>query len=197
MIRPRPESLIAAASRLHNSHGLVVGIGVARPAGTQRCWTYFPEDSAPFYRMTYLSNYSPKIAPPGHMLLLTETSYSDYKPVDKSRIVDLVIEGLLASGVLTESDRDLIVTTHTTDVEYFYPVPTLGRDTALDTIQSFLLEHHISSRGRFGAWRYEISNMDHSVMQGVETVNRLVLGLPEETWQPPVERLLNVRSAVG
>jgi len=136
MIRPRPESLITAAKQLHNSHGLVVGIGVARPTDSERCWTYFPEDNAPFYRMTYLSNYSPNNAPPGHMLLLTETSYSDYKPVPKAQIVDLVVDGLVASGVLKDSDRDLIVATHTLDVDYFYPVPTLGRDAALEDIQS-------------------------------------------------------------
>ena len=194
MIRPRPETLIATAKHLHNSHGLVVGVGVSRPTDSQRCWTYFPEDNAPFYRMTYLSNYSPNNAPPGHMLLLTETSYSDYKPVKKSQIVDLVVDGLMATGVLKESDRDLIVATHTLDVDYFYPVPTLGRDAALEAIQSFLLEHDVNSRGRFGAWRYEMSNMDHSVMQGVEVVNRLLLGLPEETWQPPAQRVTQVSS---
>jgi protoporphyrinogen oxidase len=186
MITPRPEALIQSARQLRNSHGLVVGIGVARPANTRRCWTYFPEASSPFYRMTYLSNYSPNMAPPDHTLLLTETSYSDFKPIAKGRIVDLVVDGLIASGVLEESDRDLIVATHTNDVDYFYPIPTLGRDDVLDDIQTFLLEHDINSRGRFGAWRYEISNMDHSVMQGVEVVDRLLLGKPEETWQCPV-----------
>jgi protoporphyrinogen oxidase len=197
MIVPRNEGLIRAANQLHSSHGLVVGVGVSRPADTKRCWTYFPEDSSPFYRMTYLSNYSPNMAPPGHMLLLTETSYSDYKPVAKSSIVDQVVDGLIAGGVLDDSDRDLIVTTHTTDVEYFYPVPTLGRDSALNEIQAFLLDHEINSRGRFGAWRYEISNMDHSVMQGVEVVDRLLLGKPEETWQPPAERIHVVAQAAG
>ena len=197
MLTPPPEALIRTAKQLRNSHGLVVGVGVARAANTQRCWTYFPEDSSPFYRMTYLSNYSPNIAPAGHMLLLTETSYSDYKPVAKERIVDLVVDGLIASGVLKESDRDLIVTTHTMDVEYFYPVPTLGRDQALDDIQSFLLRHDINSRGRFGAWCYEISNMDHSVMQGVEVVDRLLSGKPEQTWHPPAPRVAQIVQAVG
>jgi hypothetical protein len=117
--------------------------------------------------------------------------------VAKSSIVDQVVDGLIAGGVLDDSDRDLIVTTHTTDVEYFYPVPTLGRDSALNEIQAFLLDHEINSRGRFGAWRYEISNMDHSVMQGVEVVDRLLLGKPEETWQPPAERIHVVAQAAG
>jgi hypothetical protein len=34
----------------------------------------------------------------------------------------------------------------------------------------------VYSRGRFGAWRYEVGNMDHSVAQGVEWVNRIVEG---------------------
>jgi len=42
----------------------------------------------------------------------------------------------------------------------------------------------VYSRGRFGAWQYEIGNMDHSVMQGVETVNSVLFGTKEETWKP-------------
>jgi UDP-galactopyranose mutase len=33
----------------------------------------------------------------------------------------------------------------------------------------------VCSRGRFGAWRYEVGNMDHSVAQGVEWANRIAL----------------------
>ena len=185
IMRPTPSGLIDAAEGLRNSHGLVVGVGVARPAETSRCWTYFPESTSPFYRVTFLSNYSPKIAPDGHMLLLTETSYSEHKPEDRVTIVDRVVDGLVATRLLRPEDRDLIVTTHTEEVEYFYPVPTLGRDHALAQIQPYLLSHDIYSRGRFGAWCYEISNMDHSVMQGVEVVNFLLRDEPETTWQPP------------
>jgi protoporphyrinogen oxidase len=135
--------------------------------------------------VTFLSNYSPNMAPEGHTLLLTETSYSDHKPVDRGTIVDQVVEGLLATGLLEPGDQERIVATHTFDVEHFYPVPTLSRDGALAAIQPFLMAHGIRSRGRFGAWQYEISNMDHSVMQGVETVNSLLVDEPEKTWKLP------------
>jgi protoporphyrinogen oxidase len=188
MLRPVPEALVEAARGLHHSHGLVVGVGLARPCTTSKCWTYFPEGNCPFYRVTFLSNYSPRIAPPDHTLLLTETSYSDHKPVDRETIVDQVIAGLLAAGLIEPGDQDRIVATHTFDVEHFYPVPTLTRDGALAQIQPFLMAHGIRSRGRFGAWQYEISNMDHSVMQGVETVDALLLGEPERTWKMPQVR---------
>ena len=184
-IRPMPTALLDAARGLHNSHGLVVGIGVQGPCPTTKCWTYFPEPDAPFYRVTYLSNYSPKIAPPGHFLLLTETSYSDHKPEDRATIVQRVVDGLVATRLIRRADQDRIAATYTIDVDYFYPVPTLSRDRALAAIQPFLMQHGIYSRGRFGAWCYEISNMDHSVMQGVEVVNHLLLGDAEQTWRPP------------
>ena len=185
ILRPVPAHLLDAARGLHHSHGLVVGVGVDRPCETSKCWTYFPEPSAPFYRVTFLSNYSPKIAPEGHTLFLTETSYSDHKHEDRATIVDRVVDGLVATKLIRPEDRGRIVATHTEDVEYFYPVPTLTRDGALAQIQPYLLAHDIYSRGRFGAWCYEISNMDHSVMQGVEVVNFLLQGEEEVTWKAP------------
>jgi hypothetical protein len=53
----------------------------------------------------------------------------------------------------------------------------------LGTIQPYLMDHGIYSRGRFGAWEYEIGNMDHSVMQGVELVNHWLMGEVETTWK--------------
>ena len=57
-----------------------------------------------------------------------------------------------------------------------------GRDALLPRIQGLLRELRIFSRGRFGGWRYEISNQDHAFMQGVEIVSYLVLGDPETTY---------------
>ncbi|MEK7751269.1 MAG: amine oxidase, partial [Acidobacteriota bacterium] len=56
-----------------------------------------------------------------------------------------------------------------------------GRDDALGILLPALDELGIFSRGRFGAWKYEVSNQDHALMQGVELVDRLATGSQERT----------------
>jgi hypothetical protein len=68
------------------------------------------------------------------------------------------------------------------DIDYAYPVPTLKRDQALRTIQPWLMTNDIYSRGRFGAWKYEIGNMDHAVKMGIDVARRVVQGTEEEVW---------------
>ena len=43
----------------------------------------------------------------------------------------------------------------------------------------------MSSRGRFGAWKYEVSDQDHCLAQGVEWVDHVLSGSPETTLQQP------------
>src|SRR5947199_4707100 len=146
---------------------------------------YFPGSDSPFYRVTYLSNYSPQVTPgPGHFSLLAEVSSSPFKQEDPRDVVDRTIEGMVASELLTpEQVEHRVVSRQLMRVPYSYPVPTIGRDWALAVIQSWLMEHGIYSRGRFGAWRYEIGNTDHSVMMGVELADMLLTGKPETTWE--------------
>jgi protoporphyrinogen oxidase len=180
-----PDTIRTAVEGLHHSSGYIVGVGIARQTPSEKCWLYFPETNSPFYRVTYLSNYSPYLVPnPDHFLLLTETSYSPHKPEDKSTIVDRVIEGLLNTKLIEADDLNRIASTYLIDVDYSYPVPTVDRNKALAQIQPYLMSRNIFSRGRFGGWKYEIGNMDHSVMQGVELVNHWLLNEPEVTWTP-------------
>jgi len=158
----------------HNSV-FVVGLGIKKRCPSNKCWIYFPEDNCPFYRITYFSNYSPNNTPEGgYYSLMCETAYSEYRPKDKDKIIEDTIQGLINTKILSEDDKKHIVSTFLIDAGYAYPVPTLKKNKVLQSIQSYLEQNDIFSRGRFGAWRYEIGNMDHSVMQGVEVVNKIL-----------------------
>ena len=177
-----PDSVRDHASRLLHSGSLIVGVGIKQPAPSTRCWMYFPEDNCPFYRCTYLSNYSPEVVPDAktHYSILAEISSSEYKTEARDCIVEQTIRGLVNTRMITAEDRKDIVDTHVIERDYTYPIPGLERDAALAAVHPFLESKSIYSRGRFGAWRYEVGNMDHSVAQGVEWVNRVVLGEVKE-----------------
>jgi len=178
-----PREIKKATASLRHSGGYMVGIGVKQPCPSTKSWMYFPEDNCPFYRVTYLSNYSPYMTPDKdtHYSLLCEVSYSEFKPVDGNRIVDDVIQGLINAGMIKEEDRKDIVDTWVFNARYSYPTPSVERDDILAQAIPFLEQHGIYSRGRFGMWKYEVSNTDHSLMQGVELINRLMADEAETT----------------
>ena len=173
-----PDSVRHQATQLRHSGSCIVGVGVNQPSPSTKCWMYFPEDNSPFYRVTYLSNYSPDVVPDAskQYSLLAEISRSPFKQVDSNRIVEDTIQGMVNTQLLSERDRDDIVDAFLIEREYTYPTPSLERDPALATLMPWLESKDIYSRGRFGAWRYEVGNMDHSVAQGVEWANRVILG---------------------
>ncbi len=175
---PRNEQLQRAAIDLRHNSVLSIGLGFKQPTPSNKCWMYFPQNDSPFYRCTYFSNYSYNNVPGGDTKkfysLMCETSYSEHKPESKDEIIEKTIRGLVNSQMIRPDDRSTIISEYLIDVPYGYPVPSLGRDAAVKTIQPALEKYDIYSRGRFGAWRYEVGNMDHSVMQGVEVIDRIL-----------------------
>ena len=180
-----PESIADAADDLVHNSGLIVGLGFEGKRDDSKCWMYFPENNAPFYRVTNFHNYSRFNVPDGdkdrYFSLMCETTYSSHKPEDKNRIIEASLQGLVVSGMIDMEQMECIASRYLIDIPYSYPVPTLGRDKALATIQPYLESRSVYSRGRFGAWKYEVGNMDHSFMQGVEVVDHLLKGTAERT----------------
>ena len=166
------------AARLRHSGSHIVGVGLEQPAPSKKCWMYFPEGSSPFYRVTYLSNYSPEVVPDAsrNYSLLAEISHSEFKPDDRDTVIERTVQGMVNTQLLKDADRADIVDTFLIERDYTYPTPSLERDPALAVLHPWLESRDIYSRGRFGAWRYEVGNMDHSVAQGVEWVNRVIQG---------------------
>ena len=182
------DELADAAAELKHSATNVVGIGLkgAVPAHLrEKCWLYFPEPEIPFYRATVFSRYSPFNVPDpaAYWSLMVEVSESPLKPVARAQLADSAIAGLLAARLIGSASEVTDVWTYR--AEYGYPTPSLGRDAALDALHGELEELGIFSRGRFGAWKYEIANQDHCLMQGVELVDRLAEGKKETTFTPP------------
>jgi protoporphyrinogen oxidase len=180
--------LSAEASQLVYSSSHIIGVGLKgkTPADLKtKCWIYFPEDRVPFYRATVFSNYSPNNVPAAtpHWSLMAEVSESAGKPVDVSRVVADVVNGLASCGFI---DRSNVVSTWHRRLEHGYPTPWLGRDAVVDPIQDALRSASILSRGRFGAWKYEVSNQDHSFMQGVEAADHVLTGSHEPTFHAEI-----------
>jgi protoporphyrinogen oxidase len=162
----------------------IFGVGLqGSPPETLRtkCWMYFPEDNCPFYRVTLFSNYSPNNVPDikKNWSLMAEISESAHKPLNAATLEQEVIQGLLATRLIAR--REDIVSTWQYRAGYGYPTPGLERDAALQEILPFFETQNVYSRGRFGLWKYEISNQDHSFMQGVEVIERLWKGQEEIT----------------
>jgi protoporphyrinogen oxidase len=171
----------AAESLVSNSvHIFGIGLRHGRPAALEKkCWMYFPEANSPYYRVTMFSHYSPRNVPDGegYWSLMAEVSETAVKPVDARTVFDDVVRALREDGLIGH-ESEIVSRWHHFE-KYGYPVPSGDRDAALDVVQPLLEERRIFSRGRFGAWKYEVSNQDHSFMQGVELVNALC-GLGEE-----------------
>ncbi|KAL6807486.1 UDP-galactopyranose mutase [Trichoderma camerunense] len=210
------QELLSLSKRLVYSSTHIVGIGIRgkRPNHIgDKCWLYFPESNCPFYRATIFSNYSPYNQPQAsvklptiklangsspkssepqegpYWSLLLEVSESPMKPV-KENILESCIKGLINTKMVEPHDE--IVSTYHRVFEHGYPTPSLDRDPILEELLPKLLSMDIYSRGRFGSWKYEVGNQDHSFMLGVEAVDHILYGGVELTLHYP--NLVNSRN---
>ncbi|GAB7351641.1 hypothetical protein MBLNU459_g2247t1 [Dothideomycetes sp. NU459] len=204
------KELVSLSKGLFYSSTHVIGVGIRghRPERIgDKCWLYFPEDDCPFYRATIFSNYSPHNQPVAtkklptlqladgskpsstaeaegpYWSIMLEVSESSMKPVDQENILRDCIKGLVNTEMLKSTDE--IVSTYHRRFDHGYPTPTLEREGVLKELLPKLQARDIWSRGRFGSWRYEVGNQDHSFMLGVEAVDNIVSGAVELTLNSP------------
>jgi len=164
----------------------VVGFGIEGRLPdklNKKCWIYFSENQFPFYRATVFSNYSPNNVPDikKHYSIMLEVSESKDKAVDHKTIIDQCLNSLIKAELI--SSKDKILSKFHFKTNYGYPTPSVERDKILREIVPALEELSIFSRGRFGGWKYEVSNQDHSFMQGVEIASKLSSGDNEVTFR--------------
>ena len=185
ILRPARAGLRENGKMLKHNSIFVVGLGLAGRCPENKCWVYTPEEKSPFFRVTYFSNYSPFNVPVSrrYWSLMCEVAYSKLKPEREETVISQTIKGLQNCSMLDSKAVKKIVSRVLIKSEFAYPIPAIGRDSLLKYIQGSLEDNSIFSRGRFGAWKYEVGNLDHSFMQGMEIADRLVLNKKESVWQ--------------
>ncbi|AAR26880.1 FirrV-1-B5 [Feldmannia irregularis virus a] len=163
--------------RHSSTHVLLFGFEGQNP-NKQSSWMYFPDEEVPFYRATIFSNYGRYNVPDSahQYSLMLEVAESQYRkaPAD---LRTTCLAACRATNLTTASCR--LVSEYHERLEYGYPTPTIGLEEYRDKVDEELEKSQIYSRGRFGTYLYQISNQDHSVMQGVQVVDRILFGATE------------------
>lgn len=114
---------------------------------------------------------------------MLEVSESSMKPVNQETLLKDTIQGLINTNMIKPEDE--IISTYHRRFDHGYPTPSLEREGVLTQLLPKLQAKDIYSRGRFGSYRYEIANQDHSFMLGVEAVDHIVNGAVELTLNYP------------
>lgn len=178
---------LPSAARLKTTKTHLAGFGVAGAVPDElrdRIWAYYPEREQSFYRLTFLGNLSPHNVPDpqNSWSVLAEVAEGETTPPPHP-VAKRVEHELRELGILPGPRK--ILSRWTRVLSKGYPIPTLDRDRVLADVLPRLEERHIYSRGRFGGWKYEVSNQDHSFMQGVEAVERIAHNHAELTLFSP------------
>jgi len=169
----------------HSSTNVILfGFEGKSPNGNSS-WMYFPDDDVPFYRSTVFSNYSPKNTPDPdkYYSLMLEVSESEFKPVNQETVVEESLDACKKMGLVSEGSK--LVKTMKFRAEHGYPTPSLGTRKYVRETRKELKKLGIYSSGRFGAYMYSISNMDGSLMQGLQSVDNALYGATESWIETP------------
>ena len=166
IIKDVPPEIRDAAGKLRYVSVHDVGIGVRRADISPYHWIYFPGPEFPFYRVGFMSNFSPSLAPDGCSSMYVEVSHRpDEAPddgVDEGALIGGVMGGLAGCRLLGPADQ--VEASDVRDIKYAYVVFDRHREAALPAIMGYLDSIGIHSIGRYGAWEY--SSMEDAILEG-------------------------------
>jgi protoporphyrinogen oxidase len=178
---PLPE--LASRFRLANAAFVGLGLRGEPPPGLVGVHSFhMPEQDIPCWRVNFPKSLSPHNVPAGrYWSILCEISHSSGSDFDIQQAEVVIVRKLQERGIIP-ADNQIVSRWHA-HMQHGYPIPFLGRDAVLSQAQHALQAQGIFSRGRFGGWKYEVSNQDHSFMQGMETIGLICDGTREATYR--------------
>jgi protoporphyrinogen oxidase len=168
-IKPCPEEIKNLHKALRYVSVININLGVDREGISDQHWVYFPEPSYPFYRVGFVSNLSPHMAPHGTSALSVEISCLPSTPPSLEKVREQTLAALVSTGILRAEDEILVE--KMIFIKHAYVIYDRFRGEHLPRIIQFLRTNHIYPLGRYGRWEY--ATMEDAILQGQEAAEAL------------------------
>jgi protoporphyrinogen oxidase len=168
-IEPLPDAIKDFKNSLRYVSVININLGVKREKISDFHWIYYPEPAYPFYRVGFLSNFSPHMAPKGTSSVYVEISHLPSNQPSVDQVREETLSSLIACGIIREDDE--ILTEKTLMIKHAYVIYDLFRYQHLSSIIQFLRSKHIYPIGRYGLWEY--ATIEEAILQGREVAQEL------------------------
>ncbi|MDO0925039.1 NAD(P)-binding protein [Streptomyces sp. TG1A-8] len=154
LCRQAPADLVERCRALPRNRVRSVALAVhgPRPEHTGH-WRYYTREDVPFTRLVFMTEFDPAMAPPDGWGLLAEVvEPSEDPPGSDSELIEQVVRGVGAVGLLTPDSRVVASRVLTCDPAYVV-FTDAGRATAAEAAR-FLTSRGLTLLGRYGTWEY-------------------------------------------
>jgi protoporphyrinogen oxidase len=172
IVKEMPGDAADAMAKLEYNSITCILIALDRERHPDLSWIYLPHDSqGPANRVTYMSNYSPELAPSGKSSFLCEVTHPGGAPYPGAQLEREVIDGLVAAGLL---ERGEVLFTDRTSTRHAYVVFDHEYDARRAAALAWLERVGLIALGRFG--RFEYDNSDQCVIKARAVAAGLLAG---------------------
>jgi protoporphyrinogen oxidase len=145
-------------------------VALDRPAHPDLSWVYLPHhEQGPVNRVTYMSNYSPELAPPGKASFLLEVTLPGGSVPPGGELEREALTGVEAAGLLR---REEVLFTDRSHCRYAYIVYDHDLADRRAAALEWCRANALVSLGRFG--RYDYFNSDQCVIAAREVAESLL-----------------------
>lgn len=152
MLEQVPADIAEAAQALQHISLLCICLVINRENISDKNFVYVYDPALIFHRLSFMSNLSPHMAPPGYTALIAEVSFFADPPLDDDALVQRVLKDLHTMHVL--QPQDTIADIRILRLPYAYPRMHIGWLETVQQIRAYLKEQDIYTLGRFGEWEY-------------------------------------------
>lgn len=169
IVREMPEAPARACAELEYNSITCLLVALERETHPNLSWIYLPHhEQGPTNRVTYMSNYSPSMAPPGKTSLLCEVTHPGGAPYPGAQLEGEVLAGLEQAGLLRRGE---VLFTDRTSTRHAYIVFDREHATRRAAALEWLEKQGIAPLGRFG--RFDYDNSDQCVIKARALAGKL------------------------